>query len=167
MAFEVEKVIIHDNHKFPMHDFGMYNFLRYSDNVNKAKFVSTVIDNKYVAAVDLRDKIAHWELVQKINNEVGEFDFHIGSLGDELYVWKMKHLTYTELYVMLKILEEVKQYYLDTGISKYIEISCDDFGNELKCAHKSEDIDYAIDVVQKKIEDLEKIEKGNIKVAIS
>lgn len=153
--YNIEKLVFYDTKLFPINDFGIYNFFRYSDNINKAKLVATVVDGKYVSAVDFKDKAAHWQLVKEITDNFDEIDFCIGSLGDEIFVNKNNKLTAIDFRVLLGVLEEIRKYCNETGNVKYLNFYCDELKDDLKELDTSDRINEVIDIVSKKCASLD------------
>ena len=129
MSDNITKILINDDEKKIINNYGIYDYFRYSDNVQPSKMVSTLIDNNYIITYSKDDSFYHYDLQQIISSKFTEFDFSIIAYANDLLVWKEEDDDFSddEIDVIIGIVDEVEKYIYDTGIVKNIGVSSNNF----------------------------------------
>ena len=145
-------------HKFNMSktgeqpNYGIYDFFKYSDEVSPLKCSYVIDEDYYVINIDSAKGRDHDVLIGQIASE-----FYMnpkmfgGSLGKDMeFICEKEDLSNNELQIIIEMLEEMKQYYIDTKRDKNIAIYGGPFrdtpvsGNKFYC----KDIDNLIAGIQ-------------------
>ena len=138
MSDNITRILLNGEEKKSINNYGIYDYFRYSDNVQPSKMVSTLIDNNYIITYSKDDNCYHYDLQQIISGKFGDFDFSIIAYDNDLLIWKEESDEFSddEFDVIIGIIDEVEKYIYDTGIAKDINISCNhinlgSYGNNL------------------------------------
>lgn len=138
MSDNITRILLNGEEKKSINNYGIYDYFRYSDNVQPSKMVSTLIDNNYIITYSKDDNCYHYDLQQIISSKFTEFDFSIIAYDNDLLIWKEESDEFSddEIDVIIGIIDEVEKYIYDTGIVKDINISCNhinlgSYGNNL------------------------------------
>ena len=138
MSDNITRILLNGEEKKSINNYGIYDYFRYSDNVQPSKMVSTLIDNNYIITYSKDDNCYHYDLQQIISDKFGDFDFSIIAYANDLLIWKEEDGDFTddEIDVIVGIIDEVEKYIYDTGIVKNMGVSSNNlnlncYGNDL------------------------------------
>lgn len=148
----LHKIDISDDEIRDIENYGIEEYFYNNDYNKPLKLISTIVDENYILNTKDAYKNQHYGMIIEIQRLYGNFDYYVGSAGDELNFFADKEMDDIKYNATIGMLKELKEYCNKYNKNKELHFSGIGFSDKYHEYNSSSDIDKIIVELEKEKE---------------